>query len=381
MLSPVDLADLAAFRRDLHRHPEVSGEEVATASRVLAHLAPTAPDEVLTGLGGHGLALVYDLGAPGPTVMIRAELDALPITELSAAAHASAFPGKGHLCGHDGHMAILAATARLIRRTPPARGRVVLLFQPAEETGAGAAAVLADPAFARIAPDWAFALHNMPGVQQGTALLADGPANCASMGLRLRFSGKTAHAAQPETGLSPAPALAGLIPALTALGPGGAMGPGFRLVTVTHARLGEPAFGIAPGEAELWVTLRTRDDAPMAALLAEAGALARTTAETHGLGLDLSHHDVFAACSNHPGATAILARAASAMGLTLRAEGLPFRASEDFGRFAASARSAMLFLGAGEHHPALHNPDYDFPDDLIPAGAALFDHVLRQILA
>lgn len=380
MLTGVDLAELTAFRHDLHRHPELSGAEAGTAARVLAHLAPTEPDKVVTDLGGHGLAIVYDFGTPGPTVMIRAELDALPIAELSAAPHRSTIPGKGHLCGHDGHMAILAATARLIRRAPPARGRVVLLFQPAEETGAGAAAVLADPAFARIAPDWAFALHNMPGLPVGTALLAEGPANCASTGLRLRLFGKTAHAAQPETGLSPALALAHLIPALTALGPGGAMGPDFRLVTVTHARLGEPAVGIAPGEAELWATLRTRDDAPMAALLAEATALAERTSAEHGLRLDVVQQESFAACANRPEATGLLARAARATGLVLCDEGLPFRASEDFGRFGVVARSAMLFLGAGEAHPALHNPDYDFPDALIPAGAALFDHVLRQIL-
>jgi amidohydrolase len=380
MLTAADLTELTTFRHDLHRHPELSGAEAATAARVLAHLAQTKPDEVVTGLGGQGLALVYGFGAPGPTVMIRAELDALPIAELSDAPHRSTIPDKGHLCGHDGHMAILAATVRLIRRAPPARGRVVLLFQPAEETGAGAVAVLADPAFARVAPDWAFALHNMPGLPLGAALLAEGPANCASTGLRLRLSGKTAHAAQPETGLSPALALAHLIPALTALGPGGAMGPDFRLVTVTHARLGEPAVGIAPGEAELWATLRTRDDAPMAALLAESTALAERTAADHGLRLDIHQQEAFAACANHPEATAVLARAARATGLALREDGLPFRASEDFGRFGAVARSAMLFLGAGEGHPALHNPDYDFPDVLIPTGAALFDHAIRQIL-
>ncbi|MBL4916032.1 amidohydrolase [Tabrizicola sp. DMG-N-6] len=379
-MTETDLAEIRAFRHDLHRHPEVSGAESKTAARVLAHLAPTRPDHVLTGLGGHGVALAYDMAAPGPTVMIRAELDALPITELSEAPHASSLPGTGHLCGHDGHMAILAATARLIRRHPPARGRVLLLFQPAEETGAGAAAVLADLAFGGVAPDWALSLHNMPGLPRGAALLAEGPANCASMGLRLSFGGKTAHAAQPETGLSPATALARLIPALTALGPGGAMGPDFRLVTITHARLGEPAFGIAPGEAELWATLRSRDDGPMAALLAEATALAQAAAEADGLTLEISHHDVFAACANHPQATAVLEGAAQATGLALRTDGLPFRASEDFGRFAALCPSAMLFLGAGEGHPALHNPDYDFPDALIAEGAALFDHAIRQIL-
>lgn len=376
-LSVADIAELTAFRRALHRQPELSGAEVQTAQTVAAFLADTRPDQVLTGLGGHGLALVYGTGAPA--VLLRAELDGLPIAELSDASHASAVPGKGHLCGHDGHMAILAGVARLIARDPPP-GRVILLFQPAEETGAGAAAVLADPRYGAIRPDFAFALHNMPGIPMGQAALAAGPANCASMGLKLAFAGKTAHAAMPDSGLSPAPALAALIPALTALSSGSVADAGFRLVTITHAVLGEPAFGIAPGAAELWVTLRTLTDAAMAGLLAQATRLAQTEAARAGLSLSLSQHDAFAACTNDPEATAILARAAEAIQIPHSPAGLPIRASEDFGRFGATTRSAMLFLGAGTDHPALHNPDYDFPDALIAPGAQLFDHALRQIL-
>jgi amidohydrolase len=335
---------------------------------------------VIAGLGGHGLAAIWEAPSPGPTVMFRAELDALPIAETGTAPHRSEIPGKGHLCGHDGHMAILLALARLIGRAPPAQGRVVLMFQPAEEDGSGAAAVVADPRYAAIAPDWAFAIHNMPGVPVGQALLAPGVVNCASTGMRLTLSGRTAHASQPEAGVSPALALARLIPALAALGPGGALAPDYRLVTVTHARLGVPAFGIAPGEAELWATLRTQADAPMAALRDAAAALAAGVATAAGLALDIAWQDDFAASVNDPDATRRAAAALDAVGIAHGPGDLPMRASEDFGRFGRPpTKSAMIFLGAGTGIPALHNPDYDFPDALIPLGARVFHRILTDL--
>ena len=144
-LTNQDVIELTAFRRGLHEQPEISGEEFETARRVEKFLADTSPDWVLSGLGGTGVAVVYDSGRPGPTVMVRSELDALPIEELTDVPHRSRIAGKGHLCGHDGHTAILAALGRGFGRKRPARGRVVLMFEPAEEDGAGAASVLATP--------------------------------------------------------------------------------------------------------------------------------------------------------------------------------------------------------------------------------------------
>jgi amidohydrolase len=277
-------------------------------------------------------------------------------------------------------MATLVGLARLIARRPPAKGRVVLLFQPAEEDGSGAAAVIADPRFADIAPDWVFAVHNMPGVPRGQALIAPGAANCASAGLRLAFTGRTAHASQPEAGVSPAPALAALIPALRGLAQGIPPEPGFRMVTLTHLRMGEPAFGIAPGEGEIRATLRALDDVTLDAMIAAATDLAESTATLHGLGLDITLHDRFAACTNDAGAAGLFAQALAATGTTPRGDSLPFRASEDFGRFGtAGARAAMAFVGAGTDIPMLHNPDYDYPDDLIAPCVAAFDHILRHL--
>ena len=376
MLTNRDIAELTDWRRDLHRFPEVSRDESGTAARVVQALTPLNPDGLLTNLGGHGVAALFTGAEPGPTVLFRAELDALPIEELSTEPHRSTIPGKGHLCGHDGHMALLLGLGRLISRHKPQKGRVVLMFQPAEEDGSGAAAVTADPAFAQIKPDWAFAIHNMPGLAFGTGMLKSGTVNCASQGLKITLHGKTAHASQPEAGTSPGLALAQLIDTFTHLAPPGPLREGYRLVTVTHARLGEPAFGIAPGMAELWLTLRSTEDAAMAALKAEAMEIARS----QGLPVSFETQDDFAASVNHPEATAQIAAALHALNIPHDEGDLPMRASEDFGRFGQpGTRSAMLFLGAG-HGPALHNPDYDFPDALIQPGVAIFHQIARDLL-
>lgn len=380
MLTNSDLVELTEFRRALHQKPEVSGEEVETARTIVSALRPLSPSRILTGLGGHGVAALFDSGKPGPTVLFRAELDGLPIEELSEAPWRSQIPGKGHLCGHDGHMTMLLALGRLLSRKPVTSGRVVLMFQPAEEDGSGARAVVADPAFAEIAPDWAFAIHNEPGRAFGYVSTRAGLINCASRGLAIKLSGKTAHAANPEDGLSPARTVSDLIPALSALGTGGALDDTFRLATVTHARIGEATFGIAPGDAIVHVTLRTARDEAMEDMATEARSLAEGLAQRDGLAVSFEVKDDFAASINDAEATAVAVSAMNAVGVANGDDGLPMRASEDFGVFGWGAKAAMLCLGPGEDHAALHNPDYDFPDDLIPIGAAIFDRIARDLL-
>ena len=381
ILTNTDVVELTTWRRMMHQFPEVSRDERETAVRVVQALKTLHPDQIITGLGGHGVAAVFNGAAIGPTVMFRAELDALPITEISSADHRSTIPGNAHLCGHEGHMTWLMGLARLIARKRTARGRVVLMFQPAEEDGSGAAAVVADPAYAALRPDWAFGMHNMPGVPFGTAWLAAGTICCASVGMKITLTGKTAHAAMPQTGVSPGAAMAALIPTLTALGAVGPIGSDYRLVTITHAVLGVRAFGIAPGEAEIWATLRTRDDGPMAALRADAEALVQAEATKAGLGLRMTYHDDFAATVNGPAATAHLAVAMDALNIPHSPGDLPMRASEDFGRFGNGiTKLAMVMLGAGVDHAALHNPDYDFPDGLIAPGVQLFHRLMTDIL-
>lgn len=379
-LTNSDIAELTAFRRVLHRYPELSGAECETARRVCAEITSLKPDQIVTDLGGHGVAAVFDGREDGPTLLFRCELDALPIPEISDQPHRSTIDGHGHLCGHDGHMTILAGLARRLSRQRPKQGRVILLFQPAEETGAGAAAVLDDPKFARIAPDYSFSLHNVPGFERGHVGLTSGPVCCASRGIEFTLTGTPAHASQPETGTSPMPVLNWVMPRLAALSKGDTSDPDFTLVTITHARMGEPTFGIAPGEATLFATLRTLTDDRMQALCDTALEIVDQAVSDHGPTATHRYHDIFQHCENDPLATGIIATALDTLQIPHDQTGLPFRPSEDFGRFGAVSKSAMLFLGAGTDTPPLHNPRYDFPDDLIPIGTRIFEQIARDML-
>ena len=380
MLSNTDINALITFRRLLHQHPEVSGEEEQTAQRIAEALSALAPHQIITGLGGHGVAAVFDSECDGPTVLFRAELDALPIPEETGLEWTSTTEGKGHLCGHDGHMTILLALGRLLSRQPVQQGRVVLMFQPAEEDGSGARLVVADPKFATIAPDYAFAIHNEPGLPFGYVGTKTGLINCASRGLIIRFKGKTSHAAEPELALSPVPLLGEMIDHLCQLGEGGVLDDDFKLVTVTHINVGEPSFGITPSDAEIYTTLRASTDDAITMMQDEAITLAQSRADEKGLVLECEVHDDFAASINHPKATAIAQDAMKALNIPFGEDGVPMRASEDFGVFGWDAPSAMLCLGPGVDHPALHQPDYDFSDDLIPIGAAIFERIARDLL-
>lgn len=378
-LSPIELSNLTALRRDLHRHPEISRQEAATAARIAAELRDLGVGTVIEGLGGHGVAGIIDGAAPGPTVLLRCELDALPIAETGTAPWRSTIPGKGHLCGHDGHMVTMLGAARLLLRDRPEHGRVVLMFQPAEEDGSGAIAVCDDPRFADIAPAWAFALHNEPDIPRGIAHIPDGLASAASVGLHIGLSGIEAHACAPETGTSPGPAIASLMTALPALSSGLFPQTDYRLVTLTHAAMGAPAFGIAPGQGSLYVTCRTTSDASLPTLVAEVRSEAEGTATAHKLTCQITEHDAFFAGINAPRAAQILRDAARAAGLDA-VRGLPLRASEDFGRFGHDCPSAMMLLGAGPG-PALHNPDYDFDDTLIAPGAQTLLNAVHAVTA
>ena len=380
MLTNADIRELTSFRRELHRKPELSGEEAETAKTISGALTELAPDHLLSGLGGHGVAAVYDSGRDGPTVLFRAELDALPIEEASGAEWSSEISGKAHLCGHDGHMTMLLALARLLSRKRPQAGRCVLMFQPAEEDGSGARAVVADPKFGTIRPDWAFAIHNEPGLPFGYVGIRPGLINCASRGLAISLKGRTSHAAEPELASSPVAALPEMLSALDDLGCGGELDDTFRLSTITHINVGEATFGITPGDARIFVTLRASRDEAVTELQHTVETLISRLSDEHGLTCDFEVHDDFAASMNDPEAVIVACRAMQDLGIPFGEKGVPMRASEDFGAFGWGAKAAMLCLGPGEQHVALHQPEYDFPDDLIPVGARIFDRILRDLL-
>lgn len=374
-----NVIDLTALRRVLHRHPELAGQEAGTADRLHGHLAGLAPDRLVTGLGGHGLAAVFRGATPGPRVLLRCELDALPLPESLDLPHGSTVPGVAHKCGHDGHMAMLVGAAADLAAERPARGEVVLLFQPAEETGAGAARVIADPAFADLAPDRAVALHNLPGEALGAVLWRAGLFASASEGLAVELTGASAHAGEPEAGRSPALALAGLIAAVSAAPlqclPLGAAAK----ATVVHARLGDEALGTAPGRARLVATLRAHEPADLERLAAHCCRIATGLAAAHGLAVSLRRAEPFPDTVNDPAVTDLAVGVAADLGLECRELPRPLPWSEDFGHFTALWPGALLGLGAGTEQPPLHHPDYDFPDALIDTGRRLLVGIARRL--
>jgi amidohydrolase len=376
-----DILDLlAALRRNLHRHAELSGKEVDTQALIREFILRHAPAaETVTDLGGTGLAFCYPGRLEGPTVMLRAELDALPIHEATPVQHRSLKPGVAHKCGHDGHMAILAGLGMLLHRQPPRRGRAVLLFQPAEETGEGALRIIHDPKFESLSPDLVFALHNIPGQRAGKILVRTGAFTCASVGMRVRLVGKSAHASYPEQGLSPAAAMCDIMRLLPAL-PAAAETDGFRLVTLVHACLGEEAFGTAPGNARILATLRAEKNEDLERLKDQAIETARRCARAGHLDWAVDWKEYFAAGVNDTGAAQTIAQAAAESGLEVAWLKEPFRWSEDFGQFSSKTPGAMFALGAGEKSAPLHSPDYDFPEALIEPGLKVFWNIVDRLL-
>ncbi|WP_319554232.1 amidohydrolase [Vibrio sp.] len=365
------------FRHTLHQFPELSNQETETSQRIMEQFHHFVPDKVVTGLGGSGLAFIYQGNKPGPTTLIRCELDALPIDETNTFDHRSVHHGVSHKCGHDGHMAIVSSLGEMLSQNRPASGRVILAFQPAEETGEGAINMVNDPKFNDMMPDYAFALHNYPGLPLGHVAVKSGPFNCASRGMIIRLQGKTSHAAHPENGVSPALAMCNIISQLNTL-PESLNERCW--VTVIHAKLGEVAFGTAPGEAVVMATLRSESNQTMQALVEAASALAEQNADRHGLSWSLEWQDVFQASVNSQQGCELVVQACHDTGTAYTLLDEPMRWSEDFGQFTQVAKQgAMFVLGSGRERPQLHNPDYDFPDELTPVGRAIFASLIEKI--
>jgi amidohydrolase len=382
MTDPVEavLADLIALRHQLHQCAERSGEESKTARAVEAFVGRLRPDRTVTGLGGHGLAFVFEGKSDGPTLMLRAELDALPIPEAGNLEHRSLTPDTSHKCGHDGHMAILSGLGALLARERPPRGRVVLLFQPAEETGEGAARILEDSQFEALQPDYAYGFHNLPGESLGTVLTRPGAMTCASRGLRAVLRGRGTHAAHPERGVSPTLPTCRIVEGLLGLPSIPDLRDRLARVTVVHVRLGKPAFGIAPGDSEILATLRTEADPDMDRLADRATKLIREQATLSGLAFEMEWRDVFTAGVNDPVAVAVVRRAAERLDLSYQLMEEPMSESEDFGRFTSSTTGAFFGLGAGKKTPPLHDPEYDFPDALIGPGVRMLKSLVDEVL-
>jgi amidohydrolase len=373
----MNIQPIITLRHLLHHHPEVSNAEVQTSQRITEYMRGLNPDEEVR-LGSTGVAFVFSGSQPGPCLMFRAEMDALPITEQSDAPYASVNKGVSHACGHDGHMAILAGLGQKISECRPVKGKVVLLFQPAEEVEQGARDVVLDPAFAPIAPDMVFALHNIPGATMHQILLRNGSFAAASKGMTVKLTGKTSHAAEPDKGISPAKAIARIIQSLDELTSERSLFREMVLLTIIHIRMGEVSFGTTPGYAEVMITLRAFRNEDMEMLTAKTEGLIRQIASEELLKYTFGYSEDFPAVVNDPACVGMVTEAAHALGLQTTMLTEPFRWSEDFSYFTQNYPGCLFGLGAGTSQPELHHPDYDFPDEIIETGIKLFEHLYKQ---
>jgi len=376
----IPLDDLISLRKNLHRNAELSGSEFKSKQIIRDFISNFQPDEIIDNIGGTGLAIIYDSKRPGNTILFRADMDALPINEGKSISYASCNPGISHKCGHDGHSAILCGLACFLYQMQIPNGKIIFVFQPAEETGKGAKQILEDPLFKNISPDYVFALHNLPGFEKGSVIIKKEQFTSASKGMIIKLSGKVAHAAYPENGVSPAVAMAEIIQKFNDLALENDAFDNFVMITVIYASLGEKAFGTAPGYAEIMATLRSYDNKNMNRLTYECNLLSEEIAKQQGLDISVAWTDEFDETYNHSKAVNIIEQAAKSNNCKINRITYPFRWSEDFGRFTSKHKGAIFGLGAGTNHPALHSDEYDFPDDIIETGVNLFADICNIVL-
>jgi amidohydrolase len=371
---------LVALRHQLHKEPEVAHEEQFTSAIIADFLKHFTPDALITGLGGNGLAAVFKGKKKGPVVLFRCELDGLPINESNDVSYRSTKEGKGHLCGHDGHMAIVSGLAPLLSANRPEKGTVVLLYQPAEETGEGARLVMKDKRFSALKIEYVFALHNLPGFGKSTVIVRNGIFASASKGLIVTLKGTSSHAGHPEDGKNPSLAASMIIQALLSLPSTVTSLRENAMVTPIHTRIGGPAFGTSPGEGVVMFTLRAHSNETMDLLMKEAVTTAERIASAHGIAPGIERTEPFDAVNNDEACVGLITEVARSLDLKVTEQPDPFPWSEDFGVFTGAHRGALFGLGAGARHHQLHNERYDFPDELIEPGVKMFYGIADRLL-
>ena len=384
------------LRRELHENPELSGAEYNTAARIKAFLNRYSPDRLYDKIGGEGILAIYNIpvqalstpklsfyssivaeSLPATKLLFRCEIDALPIEERSDLPYRSKNKGVAHLCGHDGHMAMMCCFAAELwslkhtkyeLATDSETVSVFLLFQPAEETGEGAARVAVEFKKMELKFDLSFALHNRPGYNTGDIIITEGTYAYASTGIEINLLGHTAHAAEPELAISPVNAIARIISYSNEINNAHDINNIHhkeRLCTIVYIETGEKAYGTTPGFGTIGMTIRARDDVSLSNFKLEIELFVHELAAEYGLEVEIKYHDYFPATVNSNLSNEILHKAAISKGLKVirTQEALP--ASDDFAHLTIDTNASFVDVGSGRNHPALHEPDFDFPDEII----------------
>jgi len=371
---------LIAMRRYLHKHPETAHKEEKTAQYISDFLKQFKPDRLIEGLGGHGIAAVFNGTDAGPNLLFRSELDALPIRETNRFGYRSVSEGNGHLCGHDGHMTMVAGLAPLLSASRPKKGSVTLLFQPAEETGEGARLVLDDENFKTLRPDYLFATHNLPGYEESTIITRKGVFASASKGLIIQLEGSSSHAGHPEGGNNPSTAAALILQSVMSIPPRSVAMHEAALITPIHLRIGQPAFGTSPGEGVVMFTVRAHSNEVLETMENKILQEVEFIAKAHRLSWSHDWTEPFEAVMNDEGCVDLVERCAGELDLKVMRKEVPFPWSEDFGVFTNQFKGALFGIGAGTGMPQLHHGDYDFPDALLEKGTMLFYSIINELL-
>ena len=373
-----DAAEIASVRRDIHAHPELCFKEERTAD-LIAQALTSWGIPIHRGLGTTGVVGIIKNGTSARALGLRADMDALPMTELNTFAHASKFPGRMHACGHDGHVAMLLAAARHLARHRNFDGTVYLIFQPAEEGGAGAREMMRDGLFEKFPMEAIFGAHNWPGMKAGQFALKSGPVMASSNEFKIVIRGKGSHAALPHNGIDPVPIACQMVQAFQTIITRNRrpVDPGVISVTMIHA--GE-ATNVVPDTCELQGTVRTFTLELLDIIEKRMQEVAEHTCAAHGATCDFTFHRNYPPTINHPAETEFTRRVLEEMvGKDNVMEYEPTMGSEDFSFFLQEKPGCYFHIGNGDgsHREGghglgpcmLHNASYDFNDELIPLGA------------
>ncbi|MBN8948937.1 MULTISPECIES: M20 aminoacylase family protein [unclassified Rhizobium] len=374
------LDEIIELRHDLHQYPELAFQEHRTAKKVAALLGDWGY-EVTTGIAGTGVVATLRRGDGNRSIGIRADMDALPIEEATGLDYASSNPGVMHACGHDGHTSILLAAARYLAESGSFSGTLRLIFQPAEEIGAGARKMLSEGLFDRFPVDAVFGLHNWPGVPAGQFGFVAGPAMASVDKAVIRIVGKGGHGAEPHRSVDPVLASASFITALQSVVSRNIDPQEMAVATVGSIHAGS-ASNVIPESVEMKLTMRAYNEEVRARLQERIVALARAQAESFGAMADVDYRLGFPALFNHAEETDFARDVAlQAFGPSVvEANFRPRTASEDFAFLLQAKPGSYLFVGNGDSAP-LHSARYDFNDAIIAPAARYWVRLTETFLA
>jgi hippurate hydrolase len=373
-------SELAAWRHHLHAIPETGFEERETSDFVAGKLAELGL-EVTRGLGGTGVVGTLRRGTGPRAIGLRADMDALAIQEEGGHAYASRHPGRMHACGHDGHVAILLGAAKLLAEARDLDGTVHFVFQPAEEHGRGAKAMLADGLLARFPMDEIYGLHNMPGLPEGRFETRPGGILASEDNFVIRIQGRGAHAARPHMSIDPIVVGAELVLALQTIVSRSLDPTEMAVVSVTEFTTNGTR-NVIPGTVTIKGDTRSYSPVVQTLLKARMGALTAGICAAHGADHSFEYTFEFEPTVNSPECLASVAEAAAEVAGpgNVTIDGRPVLASEDFGAFLRILPGNFLFLGSGVDALPLHNPCFDFNDHLLLPGARYFAAIARKRL-